>query len=249
MSRKNEILRTEKVCKFFGGLHALDDVSISVQQGEIVGLIGPNGSGKSTLINCITGYYKPTKGRIYYINMDITGFLPHKIFSLGIARTFQIMRLYWDLMVLEHLYIPFISIPTSKLNYEKIEYVLNLFQLVDKKNEYVRKLSTFEQRKLEIATRLVTPIKLLLLDEPAAGLSIEEANELVDVLKTIQKQGITILIIEHTLRIVFDIAQRIIVLNEGRVIAEGTAREVASNKDVIEVYLGTNSGDKSVTSE
>ncbi len=249
------ILKVENVVMQFGGVIAVNNLDIDVEKGKIVALIGPNGAGKTTAFNVITGVYQPTKGFVYYNGEKITGLSPDKITNKGIARTFQNIRLFKNLTVLDnilianHLHVKsnFIShttrMPWSR-NEErnmrkKSEMLLEKLGLLSLKNEIAHSLPYGEQRKLEIARALATDAKLLLLDEPAAGMNPSETMQLSSFIHTIRNEfELTIFMIEHHMDLVMEISDKIYVLDFGQLIAQGTAEEVKNNKRVIEAYLG-----------
>lgn len=233
----DEALAVDNVSKSFGGIRALSEVSFRLGVGEILGLIGPNGSGKTTMLNCITGLYHPNGGRIRFLGRDITKTSPHKIFLLGIGRTFQTTRIYSDLTPMENLRLPLFATKVESPE-KRIAETLRMLKIPDT-GEAARLLNVFEQKKLEIGARLVVNPKLLLLDEPASGLNQEEANEFVRLVKSFQTQGISVLVIEHTMRLILDISDKVVVLSQGEKIAEGPPREIFSNAKVIQGYLGS----------
>lgn len=249
------VLRLENITMKFGGVVANSDLNIEVEKGKIVALIGPNGAGKTTTFNVITGVYTPTSGDVYLNNEKITGMLPDKITKKGVARTFQNIRLFKNLSVLDnilianHLHIKsnFISstvrMPWAKAEErqmrEKSEMLLDKLGLLKLKDEVANSLPYGEQRKLEIARALATDAKLLLLDEPAAGMNPQETNELTQFIRSIRDEfQLTIFMIEHHMDLVMKISEKIYVLDFGLLIAEGTADEVKNNPRVIEAYLG-----------
>jgi len=253
------ILSVKKLTKSFGGLMAVSNVNINLNQGELVGLIGPNGAGKTTVFNLLTGVYVPSEGAITFVRdgeeKSLVGLKPHKICEAGIARTFQNIRLFKDLTVLDNVRIAmhknvkyglvssFIHLPSyqreeKKLIEDSIE-LLKILGLEDKLNELAKNLPYGEQRHLEIARALATNPSLLLLDEPAAGMNPAETSQLMDIIAFIRdKFKLTILLIEHDMSLVMKICERIYVLDYGMVIAEGTPKEIQENKRVIEAYLG-----------
>lgn len=233
------ILRVENVSKRFGGVVALNRISLEVNEGEFLGIIGPNGSGKTTLFNVITGFIKPDEGRIIYRGVDITGLPPHKIARMGIARTFQIMRPLENLSVLDNLIIYALprcgSVREARM---RAEEALKIVDLQDKRDLLARDLNAAEKRRLELARAMVGEPKLLLLDEVLAGLSPSEIDRSIDLLRKIHKRGVTIIMIEHVMKAVMRISERIVVINYGSIIAEGTPEEISRNPRVIEAYLG-----------
>ena len=238
------ILRVEGVTKRFGGLVALSDVSFEVYEGEILGLIGPNGAGKTTMFNVITGVYKPDAGRVLFRGLDITGWRPHRIARLGIARTHQIVKPFGDLTVLENTMVGALFGTRHKSISEEearrvAEEVLEFVGLADKKDLPARVLNVQEKKRLELARALAEEPQLLLLDEVLAGLTPTEVERMLSLLRQIvREKGITMIMIEHVMHAVMNLADRIVVLHFGRKLAEGTPEEVANNPEVITAYLG-----------
>ncbi|HHZ02478.1 MAG TPA: ABC transporter ATP-binding protein [Tissierellia bacterium] len=249
------ILKVENVTMQFGGVTAVNNLNIEVEEGRIEALIGPNGAGKTTAFNVITGVYTPTNGSVYFNDEVITGLTPDKITKRGIARTFQNIRLFKNLTVLDNILIAnhlriksnFMSctfrMPWSKREEkqmrEKSEMLLEKLGLSDLRNEIAHSLPYGEQRKLEIARALATDAKLLLLDEPAAGMNPSETMELSSFIYNIRDEfNLTIFMIEHHMDLVMEISEKIYVLDFGQLIAQGTADEVKNNPRVIEAYLG-----------
>ncbi len=257
---QKEILELDDLVMTFGGLRAIDGVSMHIDEGEIAALIGPNGAGKTTIFNCITGVYKPTEGTVKIRNRkghaeEISGLKPNIINQKGLARTFQNIRLFGNMSVLENVMIGrhnslnagiFKAIvrdsPTRQEEQRVIEEsyeILKKLKLDPYVNEMAKNLPYGEQRRLEIARALATDPFLLLLDEPVAGMNAQETKELEETINVIRDQEkITILLIEHDMSLVMNVSERIYVLDYGRLIAEGTPREIKRNPEVIKAYLG-----------
>lgn len=238
------MLKGVGVTKKFGGLIALDKVDFFVDEKEIVGLIGPNGAGKTTLFNVINGVYRPSEGKIYFKNIDLTGLPPHRICRLGIARTYQIVRPFLNMSVLENVLVGAMFGQASKSSLEDAKKealkCLEFVNLLNKKDLLARDLNLVERKRLEIARALATKPKVLLLDEVFSGLTPGEQKEAIDLVNMIRNElEITIFWIEHIMRLIMSAVDRVIVLHFGRKIAEGKPKEVSRNKDVIEAYLGT----------
>ncbi|MEM4684604.1 MAG: ABC transporter ATP-binding protein [Sulfolobales archaeon] len=229
------LLSVQKVSKRFGGLWALREVDLDVDEGEILGIIGPNGAGKTTLFNCITGYYRPDSGRIVFRSIDITGKPPYKISKLGIARTFQLTKAFNNLTVYDNIRISALAGGGSSSD---ISRALDLSGLQDKKDFLACNLTLIERKRLELARALSIKPKLLLLDEVMAGLKPYEADEILKVIRDINNEGVTVIVVEHVIRTIMRLCRRVVVLDYGVKIAEGSPEEVVRNERVIKAYLG-----------
>lgn len=258
--QNDKILELENISKKFGGVKAINETSFSINSGEIFALIGPNGAGKTTLFNIITGNYKPNSGKVYFKGKEISHLKPHKIVHLGIARTFQNIRLFSSMSVLENILIGFDkSVKYSifegflhlgrfkKAEKEAKNLALNLLQtlgILQFADEKATNLSYGQQRKVEIARALATKPSLLLLDEPAAGMNASESKELIELILRLRDSfKLTILLIEHDMHFVNALCERVLVLDYGKSIFEGKIKDAIKNEDVVRAYLGDTLGD------
>lgn len=248
------LLDVTGLTKSFGGLTAVSELSFDVQPGELLSIIGPNGAGKTTLFNLLTGFYKPTSGTITFNAIDITRCRPYQVTRHGIGRTFQLTSIYKQSTVLENVMIgkslhAAVGVWGSVLRTaatrreeqrtrEKARELLSFVGLDDKENRVAGGLTEEAQKRLSISMALATEPKLLLLDEPTGGVNLEEISGLIELVGKIRKSGTSICLIEHKMRMVMSISDRIVVLNYGKKIAEGTPKEVACNVEVIRAYLG-----------
>jgi len=249
------ILEVSRVTKYFGGIGALSDVDFAVQDLEILGLIGPNGAGKSTLFDVISGFHLPSNGKILFKGQNITGLKDYKIARLGIGRTFQATTLFMNSTVLENVLIgfhqryktetwkAFLHTGSARKEDESSRQhameILNFMGILALKDQLAKNLPHGHQRILGICIALATNPKLLLLDEPATGMHPEEASAVVSLIRKLRESGITVMIVEHNMQAIMNLCDRIVVLNFGKKIADGTPTEIRSHKEVIEAYLGS----------
>jgi len=248
------LLEAVGITKRFGGLEALKDLDFKVESGELVGLIGPNGAGKSTLFNVLSGVTRPTAGKIFFQGEDVTGMKPHRIAKKGLVRTYQATKLFMNLSVQANIeiacHIPartnmvgdVIGIPSVKRRDKEARQaaidIVKLAGLERVSGELPQNLPHGYQRSLGVAIALATRPKLLCLDEPVTGMNAEETKFMAELISRLRQGGITIFLVEHSMRVVMSICDRVIVLNFGRKIAEGSCRDIQQNKDVVEAYLG-----------
>lgn len=250
-----ELLKVDNVSMVFGGLRAVSNLSMHIDEGELIGFIGPNGAGKTTAFNMITGVYTPTEGKVYFNGQQSSGKKSYQVTQMGMARTFQNIRLFSELSVIDNVKIAYNMHVTYNLadaiirdgKYlseeefitQKALDLLKIFHLEEEAHEVAKNLPYGKQRRLEIARALATEPKLLLLDEPAAGMNPQETKELMEMIRWIRKEfNLSILLIEHDMGLVMGVCERIYVLEYGMKIAEGTPEEIKHNTRVIEAYLG-----------
>jgi len=233
------LLDVQGVSKYFGGLRANEDISFQVSGGQILSIIGPNGAGKSTLFNCITGFHRLDKGRVLFKGLDITNRKPHTIGKLGAVRTFQITQVISDMTVLENVmtggFLRHVRVKDVRLNAEE---VLAFTGLNAKKNYNAQALSVSDKKRLEVSMALAMEPELLMLDESMAGLTTVELREMIELIRKVRARGITIVVVEHVMEAVMELSDRVLVLNSGRKIAEGSPKEVVADREVIRAYLG-----------
>jgi branched-chain amino acid transport system ATP-binding protein len=234
-----DILVVDNLTKRFGGLTANANISFSMKEGEIIGLIGPNGAGKSTLFNCISCFYNADGGRIVFKGQEITRKVPESICRMGIGRTFQIVRIFKDMNVLENIMIgAFLRNPKRKDARARSEEVADIFRFTDKLYLKATSLTISEQKRLEVARVFATGPNIMLLDEMMAGLNIHEIKESVELVLRLREMGIALVLVEHVMEGIMPIANRVVVLDYGEKIAEGTPDEIINNEKVIAAYFG-----------
>jgi branched-chain amino acid transport system ATP-binding protein len=233
------LLSLQNVTKSFGGLIAVNNVSLDLSEGEILGLIGPNGAGKTTLFNLISGNHNPDQGRIIFNGTEITGMLPHKICQLGLARTFQIVKPFANLCVVDNVMVgAFLRTSNLQNVRSQVREIIAFVGLADYADQPARNLTTANRKRLELARALATQPRLLLLDEVMAGLTPTESAAMVELIRQIRQRGVTMLVIEHVMQAIMTLSDRIAVLHHGELIAVGEPAAVASDPAVIEAYLG-----------
>ncbi len=233
------LLETHGLTKRFGGLVANQAIDFRLEKGELVGLIGPNGAGKTTFFNCITGFYRPDEGRVFFRGRDVTGWSPERICRAGIARTFQVVKTFRDMTVLENVMVgAFLRHPRPAAARAHAEAVLETTGLTHLADVQAGGLPIAYRKRLELARALATEPEVLFLDEAMAGLNPGEIQEAVAMVRRLWEQGLTIVLVEHVMEVVMPLAQRVVVLDYGQVIADDTPERVAKDPRVIEAYLG-----------
>jgi len=233
------LLEAKNLCKFFGGLKAVNLVNFTINKGEIVGLIGPNGAGKTTLFNCITGFYKVTSGEIFFKEEEITNLSPDSICKKGMARTFQVPRTFKNMTVLDNVIVGAFSRTNNLKEATKKAFdILDFTGLINKKDYLANQITLADEKLLSIARVLATDPEIILLDEAMSGLTPLEAELAIKMIEKIRNLGISLLVVEHVMEIVMPISDRVIVIRSGEKIADGPPLEVSRNKEVIESYLG-----------
>jgi branched-chain amino acid transport system ATP-binding protein len=237
-----KILEVQNLDMDFGGLRALSNVSFALEEGDILGLIGPNGSGKTTLFNVITGFLKPASGKVIFCGEDITGHPPYKACKAGIARTFQMNKPFSTMTVSENVMVGLLNgkepIRSMKQAREESEHILALTDLEEKRRMKSGTLGIVDRKRVELARALGSKPKLLLLDEMMTGLNLREIEDVMKLVQDIRNSGTTVIVVEHVMKVVLGISDKVIVLNAGRKIYEGTPRGVIHDQQVVEAYLG-----------
>lgn len=233
------LLEVNSITKRFGGLVAVNALSLTVEEGEILGMIGPNGAGKTTAFNMISGYYPPDAGQVFFDGSKITGLRPDQVCQRGLARTFQVVKPFSQLTVLDNVVVgAYARTNDNDVAREKALEVLAFLGMSDRLNMLAGSLSVAGRKRLEIAKVLATEPKMILLDEAMAGLRPTETDEIIELVRQISKQGVALLLVEHVMRVIMSLADRIVVIHHGEKIAEGAPREVVRDSAVIDAYLG-----------
>ncbi len=233
------ILETKQISMYFGKMAALSEISLSVEDGEILGLIGPNGAGKTTFFNCISGYLNCSSGTIYFKGRDITRYPTHRLCHLGICRTFQIVQSFQEMTVLENVTMgAFCRYSNPKKAFRMAEEVIEFSGLADKKDQTAGNLTLADQKRIELARAIATEPDVLLLDEVMAGLNVEETEQALELIRKVHAKGLTIIVVEHIMEAIMKISHRIAVLDSGELIADGPPETVVQDARVIKAYLG-----------
>ncbi len=233
------LLKVQNITKRFGGLVAVNDLSLSVDKGEVVGVIGPNGAGKTTAFNMISGFYEPTEGKVIFKGKDITGSRPDHICKLGLARTFQVVKPFAQLSVLDNVMVgAYNRTNSNKEAREKSKDILDFLGMAEMAEQLAGGLSVAGRKRLEIARVLATEPEMILFDEAMAGLRPNETDAIIELVRQISQRGIALLLVEHVMRVIMSLSDRIVVIHHGEKIAEGEPQEVVQTKAVIDAYLG-----------
>lgn len=233
------LLEVKNITKKFGGLVAVDNLSLSVEKGEILGLIGPNGAGKTTAFNMISGYYKPNEGQVFFDGQNITGYRPDQVCKLGLARTFQVVKPFPHLTVLDNVMVgAYNRTNDDREAREKALKIIEFLGMEDMVENLAGSLSVAGRKRLEIAKVFATEPKMILLDEAMAGLRPTETDEIIELVRQISQKNIALLLVEHVMKVIMSLADRIVVIHHGEKIAEGEPEKVVRNQEVIDAYLG-----------
>ncbi len=233
------MLEAKNVSMHFGELAALQNINLSVEKGEILGLIGPNGAGKTTFFNCVTGFLNATRGDIFFNGQNITRLGPHRICHLGICRTFQIVQSFHEMTVIENIMMgAFCRHATTRASTAQAEEVLEITGLRDKRDQIAGSLTLADQKRIELARTIATQPQMVLLDEVMAGLNPTETDEAVELIRKIHQTGLTLIVVEHVMEVIMDISERIAVFDSGELIVDGPPEKVVRDERVIKAYLG-----------
>jgi len=233
------ILETKEISVYFGNMAALSDISVSIEEGEILGLIGPNGAGKTTFFNCVSGYLNCSAGAIYFKGKDITSDPTHRLCHLGICRTFQIVQNFQEMTVLENVMMgAFCRYSNPKKAARMAEEIIDFSGMAEKKEEIAGSLTLADQKRIELARAIATEPEVLLLDEVMAGLNNEETEQALALIRKVNEKGLTIIVVEHIMEAIMKISHRIVVLDSGELIANGPPEEVVQDARVVKAYLG-----------
>ena len=233
------MLEAKNISMHFGELAALQNINLSVEKGEILGLIGPNGAGKTTFFNCVTGFLNATRGDIFFNGQNITRLGPHRICHLGICRTFQIVQSFHEMTVIENIMMgAFCRHATTRASTAQAEEVLEITGLRDKRDQIAGSLTLADQKRIELARTIATQPQMVLLDEVMAGLNPTETDEAVELIRKIHQTGLTLIVVEHVMEVIMDISERIAVFDSGELIVDGPPEKVVRDERVIKAYLG-----------
>ena len=233
------LLEVKGLCKDFGGVRAVNNLNFSLEKGEILGLIGPNGAGKTTAFNMIAGYFPPDQGEIYFQGTPITGLRPWDVCRLGIARTFQLSKPFGELSLIENVMVGgFAETSDRRLARQRAEEVLEFLAMSEQMDIEAHNLTVFDRKKLELGRALATSPELLLLDEVVAGATPNEAGDMMELIRRIRASGVTVLIVEHVMKVIMGLSDRVVVLNYGEKLADCSPEDAACNPDILKAYLG-----------